>query len=197
MLRSRFTAEGKPTNGEWRKGIYLAQRLLLAVCLGMRSMHSTDEHVSALRALCGRAHGSVAPYVLRTRFERHLFGLTAGVLAGRLPNGLESLDFDYLSNLAAAGRSSWSPLEHDVAVGAGSLFSSFHLSVRYKQLVRRRTRRSNRNVSNGDPGPLRSSTHSVRCLHIDWNVPGFLVHPSCSHSSRVSARVRASLPATF
>lgn len=82
-----------------------------------------NQHVDALRTLCRDSDNRVSPYLLRTRFERHLFGLMVTVSRqtfGSDPKGMtESHVLEFVSRFPTHDR------EKQILISIAKLFAKF------------------------------------------------------------------------
>lgn len=86
---------------------------------------SISLHIAGLRSLCFGDHTGVAPYLLRTRFERHMFGLTGPLVASRLGRSLQSLDEEYLRDLVEVSNAPWTDQERRLVTSVAQVFRRF------------------------------------------------------------------------
>jgi len=83
------------------------------------------EYTEALRRLCVEDHRKVAPYLLRTRFERDLYGLLVSFSEsafGRKPTGITE---DHVRECVANCERSYDERELTVALSMAKLFGKF------------------------------------------------------------------------
>lgn len=63
--------------------------------------------------------------MLRTRFERHMFGLTASVVEARLGQPLQSLEKEYLEEILRRPGVEWTELETRLVSSVAHVFRRF------------------------------------------------------------------------
>jgi len=83
------------------------------------------EYTEALRRLCAEDHGEEAPYLLRTRFERNLYGLLVSFSEsafGRKPTGITE---DHVRECAARCETRYDERELTAALSMAKLFGKF------------------------------------------------------------------------
>src|SRR5437899_2906416 len=83
---------------------------------------SMEQYIEALRRLCKADNGGIAPYLLRTRVERNLYGLLNSVARSTLGCTLTGLDEEQVrESLESRGV----PLDSNCATWSISLARSF------------------------------------------------------------------------
>jgi len=83
------------------------------------------EYIEALRLLCTEDHKKVAPYLLRTRFERNLYGLLVSLSEsafGKKPTGITE---DHVRECVARCRTRYNENELTAALSIARLFEKF------------------------------------------------------------------------
>lgn len=83
------------------------------------------EYTEALRRLCAEDHEEVAPYLLRTRFERNLYGLLVSFSEsafGKKPTGITE---DHVRECVARCETCYDERELTVALSMARLFEKF------------------------------------------------------------------------
>jgi hypothetical protein len=83
------------------------------------------EYTDALRELCAEDHRGVAPYLLRTRFERNMYGLLVAFSEtrfGRRPSGMTE---DHIRDCVGRCGRSYDEEDFHVALSMARIFEKF------------------------------------------------------------------------